>query len=133
MEKDETFFISLSDKFSFQGFGKSRSMPSPTEILKRIFLFAQLEAVAAVTTAKLPNDEADEKGPLEVDDEVEDEDEAPHSLGEMIAIRKFVKDVSSAASRFSSRFVQFFLFTGNLKIIITNYKRIQTKVRFYYL
>lgn len=82
-------------------------MPSPTEILKRIFLFAQLEAVAAVTAVKASTDGSDEKGPGEVDDdgEDEDEDEAPHSLGEMIAIRKFVKDVSSAATRFSSRFV----------------------------
>jgi hypothetical protein len=78
-------------------------MPSPTEILKRIFLFAQLEAVTTVTADKA----SDEKGPGEVDDdgEDEDEDEAPHSLGEMIAIRKFVKDVSSAATRFSSRLV----------------------------
>lgn len=44
-------------------------------------------------------------GDDEDDKDVEDEDEEPSDLGEMIAIRKFVRDVSSAASRYSVLFI----------------------------
>ena len=54
-----------------------------------------LESKAVPDTSSTGGEDEDDK-------DLEEDDEEPSDLGEMIAIRKFVRDVSSAATRFSS-------------------------------
>jgi hypothetical protein len=53
-------------------------------------------------SSKILPDTSSTGGEDDDDKDLEEDDEEPSDLGELIAIRKFVRDVSSAASRFSS-------------------------------